>query len=73
MCYHPTFWKFINLLKKEQHLNRVDMVQAEAGHPPHAQRRRYVDCNQQIITIVGDYPNRDNMRYLGGIAHNLGF
>ena len=73
MCYHPTFWKFINLLKKEQTLNRVDMVQAEAGHPPPAQRRRYVDCNQRIIAIVDDYPNRDNMRYLRGIAHNLGF
>ena len=45
MCYHPTFWKFISLLKKEQTLNRVDMVQAEAGHPPPTQRRRYVSCN----------------------------
>ena len=49
------------------------MVQAEAGHPPPAQWYRYVDCNQQIIAIVDDYPNRDNMRYLRGIAHNLGF
>ena len=73
MCYHPTIWKFINLLKKEQTLNRVDMVQAEAGHPPPAQQHRYVDCNQRIIAIVDDYPNRDNMRYLRGIAHNLGF
>ena len=45
MCYHPTFWKSIILLKKEQTLNRVDMVQAEVGHPPPAQWRRYVDCN----------------------------
>ena len=73
MCYHPTFRKFINLLKKEQTLDRVDMVQAEASHPPPAQRRRYVDCNQRIIAIVDNYPNRDNMRYLQGIAHNLGF
>ena len=29
MCYYPNFWKFINLLKKEQTLNRVDMVQTE--------------------------------------------
>ena len=51
----------------------MDMVQAEAGHPSPAQRRIYVQCNQQIIATVGDYPNRDNMRYLRGIAHNLGF
>ena len=52
MCYDPTFWKFINLLKKEQTLNRVDMVQAEAGHRQPAQQCRYVHCNQQIIAIV---------------------
>ena len=27
------------------------------------QRRRYRDCNQRIMTIVDDYPNRDRMRY----------
>ena len=73
MCYHSTFRKFINSLKKEQALNRVDMVQAETGHPPAAQQCRYVDGNQRIIAIVDDYPNRDSMRYLKGIAHNLGF
>ena len=44
MCYHPTFWKFINLLKKEQTLNRVDMVPAEAGHPPPAQQTTTQIC-----------------------------
>ena len=73
LSYHPTFCKFIDLIKKEKILNRMDMVQAEAGHPSPAQRRIYVKCNQQIIATVGDYPNRDNMRYLRGIAHNLGF
>ena len=73
MCYYPTFWKFINLLKKKQTLNKVNMLQAEARHPPPAQRRRYANCNQPIIAIVDDYPSRFNMRYLRGTAHNLGF
>ena len=73
MCYYTIFWKFINLLKEQQTLNRADMVQAEAGHPPHAYRHEYVNFNQQIIAIVDDYPNRGNMRYFRGIPHNLGF
>ena len=73
MYYYPNFWKFINLLKKEQTLNRVDMVQAEFDPPPPTQPRRYVNCNQRIIAIVDDYPNKVNMRYLQGIAHNLRF
>ena len=45
MCYHPTFWKFIKLLKKEQTLNRLDMIQTENGHPPPVQCCRHVNCN----------------------------
>ena len=63
----------IKLLKKEQTLHRVDMVEAKAGHPPPAQRRSYLNCNQRITAIVGDYPNRNNMRYLRGIARNFRF
>ena len=39
ICYvlSPNLWKFINLLQKEQTLSRVDIVQAETGHPPLAQ------------------------------------
>ena len=75
MCY---VIKRLDLLEvytftEEQTLNRVDMVQAEAGHPPPAQRRRYVDCNQRIIGIVDGSPSRDNMGYFRGIAHNLRF
>ena len=41
------------------------MVQAEAVHPPPAQRRRYLNCNQRILAIVDDYyPNWDNCTQL---------
>jgi hypothetical protein len=73
MASHPTLWKFLDTLKKEQSMNRVEILQAEGGHPPPAQRRRYVDCNQRILTIVDDFPNRQHIRYLRGIAHNLTF
>ena len=43
------------------------------GHPPPAQRRRYVDANERILATADDFQNRGNMEYLRAIAHNLGF
>ena len=31
-AYHPNFWKFIDILKREQSLNHVNISQARAGH-----------------------------------------
>ena len=70
---HPGFWKFFNALKREKNLLRVDILQADGGHQPLAQRRRYVDCNARIIAIVDDYPNRDRMNFLRNIGHNIVF
>ena len=41
------------------------------GHPAEPQRRRYQDSNQRIKNIVQDYPNRNIMQYLRGLAHNI--
>ena len=70
-AYHPNFWKFIDILKREQNLIQVNIAQARAGHQPEPQRRRYLDSNQRIKNIVQDYHNRDIMQYLRGLAHNI--
>ena len=44
-AYHPNFWKFIDILKREQNLTQVNIAQARAGHQPEPQRRRYLDSN----------------------------
>ena len=46
---HPGFWKFLNALKREENLSRVDILQADGGHQPPAQRRRYVDLTQDSL------------------------
>jgi len=46
-------------------------IQGEAGHPPPAQRRRYLNANQRLVTIVDDFANRNILDYLRAIAHNL--
>ena len=68
---HPTFWKFLDVLKKEQNITRVEIFQAVGGHPPPAQRRRYLDCNSRILAIVDDYPNRAVIQYLRSISYNF--
>ena len=70
-AYHPNFWKFIDILKREQSLNHVNISQARAGHQPEPQRRRYQDSNRRIKNIVQDYHNMDRLQYLRGLAHNI--
>ena len=68
---HPNFWKFMDILKREQNLTQVNTAQARAGHQPDPQRQRYLDSNQRIKNIIQDYHNRDIMQYLRGLAHNI--
>ena len=51
-AYHPNFWKFMDILKREQSLNHVNISQARTGHQPELQRRRYQDSNRRIKNIV---------------------
>jgi hypothetical protein len=47
---HPTFWRFLNCIKKEDGFNRVKILQARGGHAAPPQRRRYADANQRLTT-----------------------
>ena len=68
---HPTFWKFLELLKKEDALNRVKILQARDGHNAPRARRRYADANQRWTQLVDNSQNLAPMRYLRSIVHNL--
>ena len=68
-CY-PSFWKLLRVLKNEESISRVDILQQLGGDVDPPRRARYIDCNDRIIRIVDDYPNRELIPYLGVIAHN---
>ena len=70
---HPSFWKFLRVLKNEESVIRVDILQQLGGHVDPPRRARYIDCNARIVRIVDDYPNRELIPYLRAIAHNLAF
>ena len=60
------------MLKKEETIARVGILQNEGGHetPP---QRRYIDCTQRILRIVDDFPNHQIIGYLRNIAQNLAY
>ena len=66
---HPVFWKFLQVLKKEETIVRVGILQNEGGHETPPQRRRYTDCTQHILRIVDDFPNHQIIGYLRSIAY----
>ena len=72
-CHHPTIWKFIDALKREQNLNEVKIEQYLAGVQPPQPRRRYRDLSARLLRVVEDYGNRGTMDYLRSIAHNIDF
>ena len=72
-CKNPNFWKFLEVLKGEQALQQVHVVQMLAGHPAEPPRKKYADNNQRIRQLVQNRdPGRSTINYLRGIAFNIG-
>ena len=42
---HTVFWKFLEVLQKDETVVTVGILQNEGGLQPPPQRRKYVDCN----------------------------
>ena len=71
--YHPTIWKFISFIQREQDLQQVHCAQMQAGHSSQTSRKKYVDASIRILSIVRSYRDRSIIDYLRGIAYNLSF
>ena len=70
---HSVFWRFLNILRNEESLIRVSIIQHLAVHSSPPQRQRYLDCNRRIFAIVDDFPICHTLQHLRSIAHNLQF
>lgn len=68
---HPSIWKFIDGLKKEQSLNEFKVEQYISGQQPPAGRQIYKDTAERIKRIVENYRERPLLDYLRGISHNF--
>lgn len=72
-AYHPSIWKFIEGLKKEQSLNELKIEQFVAGIQQQPGKKKYKEVAARIKVIVADYGNRSLLDFLRGIAHNVNF
>ena len=70
---HPSIWKFIEGLQKQQSLNEMKIAQYLAGRNPDEGRRSYRDSAQRILNIVNQYDNYSTLDYVNNLAHNLNF
>ena len=68
---HPSIWKFIEGLQKEQSVKDLRIEQYIAGDQLPQGRRIYKDTAARIKVIVADFANRPVLQYLRGVAHNL--
>jgi len=67
---HPTIWKFITALQKEERVNRLKTEQLLAGQEPPS-KKIYRDKAKNLKKILSTYNSRNREDYLRGIAHNF--
>ena len=70
-AHHPNFWRFLDVIRKQQAITNLVLHQAEAGAEAAQQRRKYQATARRILTVVQDYHNRPILDFLRGIAYNV--
>ena len=68
---HPSLWKFIDGLRREQSLNELKIEQYISGQAPPQSRKKYRELSARILSVVQDYGNRPILDYLRGIAYSV--
>jgi hypothetical protein len=69
-CAHPTFWKFIEHLKKEEALQHFSIVQLMSGGSVLG-RKKYRNCQLRIQTLMARYQAMTTVDFLRAVAHNI--
>ena len=54
---HPMFWKFLDVLIREERIVGVRMLQNQERHALEPQKRRCADCNARFLRIDGTFYN----------------
>lgn len=70
---HPTIWKFISILKKEQSRNEMLLEKLISGENQPPQKKRYKNQIDMMNNVIKTYKNINDISYLRGIAHNFNF
>ncbi len=70
-AHHPTIFKFVRGLKKQQTLTNLKIEQLLMGHSQSKGRSTYVLLAERLFTLCEGYGGIPILDYLKGIAQNL--
>ncbi|XP_067686976.1 uncharacterized protein [Haliotis asinina] len=65
---HPSIWRFLDVLRREQALNDQVITQMLSGLNIARSKKQYRDCQQRLQSIATDYPNRRCIDFLRSVA-----
>lgn len=68
---HPTFYKLLGVLKREEGLQYLNIQQVLTGENIKISRRKYEAINRRLLTLVENYDIAEQLSFLRGISHNL--
>jgi len=68
-CAHPSLWKFIKQIRKEEALQHFNITQTMNGVSV-AGRKKYRCCDARIRNLVQRYATMNTMEFIRAIAHN---
>ncbi|MCP3664483.1 MAG: transposase [Gammaproteobacteria bacterium] len=73
VTHHPSIWKFIDCLRKEAALSRLDRETEIRGGKAPRKNPKYQRIAAAVLTKVQAYPTTDIKDYLKAIAYNYYF
>ena len=69
-CHHPTIWKYISALKREQGLVEVRQAKYLAGDQP-VKRKAVKDNERALKNLILSYSHRPRMEFLRGVSYHF--
>lgn len=70
---HPTIFKFIDAIIKEQSLQEFKIAQISASQDPEPRKKKYALYDTRLRKIVENYDRKNLSDYITSIAHNVVF
>lgn len=70
-CAHPTIFKFLDSLKKEQIIQDVNIDQLEVGMELTRRNKKNLSVKERMLKVVQSYREYDTIKYLENVASNV--
>ena len=71
-CHHPSVWRFLTMLKREQGLVEVKQAFYISGRNP-SKRRYFEEREKALENLVESYLLRPKFEFLRGVSYHFTF